>query len=174
MRRASTISTNASRWWGWMIGLALVVGGILLVIALYGDTVQRQAGGEPVVAAKPVSDDRVHTVDEAILFGAPESLLAGTEVDLAGLRVTRVLGPQVFYVARIGDAIGRQVPVFLPDRGAAASIEPGIRLSALSGRLEAVEQADLDRWALAPEETARLRDSAVYLRADRITTADRR
>jgi hypothetical protein len=174
MPRAQTITSTASRWWGWGIGVLLVVGGILLVIALFGEAVEREAGNEVAVAPKPVAVDRVHRVDEAMLFGARDPALAGTEVDLSDLRVTRVLGERVFYVARVGDAIGRQFPVYLADSGAGPAIEPGIQLSALTGEVRAVARADLERWALAPEETERLRDSAVYLHADAVTIAGRR
>lgn len=174
MPRAQTITSTASRWWGWIIGIMLVVGGILLLIAVFGEAVEREAGDEVALAPKPVADERVHRIDEAMLFGAPDPVLAGTEVELADLRVTRVLGDRVFYVTRIGDDIGRQFPVYLAGRGAVGDIEPGIQLSALTGKVRAVTGADLERWALAPEETERLRDLDVYLHADAVTIADRR
>lgn len=175
MTRAETISSRARRWWGWIVGVLLVVGGILLVIALFGDTVAEQAG-QPMVASKPVAaDTRLRdtrpSFDEAMLFGARDPLLAGTEVALGGLRVTRVLGDRVFYVARLGEAMGRQFVVFT-DRVPAGGIEPGIELAELTGTVRAVARADLGSWAVPPEETERIRASDVYLHAERLRIAD--
>lgn len=94
---------GGSAWWIWLVGL-IVIGVIAFILAILfkpTDTVQDTAEGPANESIAPVGPTYPTITDPAALFTESDSTLAGRPVQVANMRVDRVLNDSVFTVTPI-------------------------------------------------------------------------
>lgn len=172
--------SSGSPWWLWLLGLILLAGVIWLVAGLFDGPDAEVVAVEPDPIEAPAYETDAMTTGEitsvaTILDAANPATLAGREVQLAGMRVTEVVGDSTFYVTPTDASTDRRLFVVLDEQmnEPPANVEGRYdvtegQMVTVMGSLRALERTDPDVWGITGNEAQRMMDDAVYLRAQRL------
>jgi hypothetical protein len=173
-----TERTGGFPWWGWLLGLLLLIGLIwLLSSAFRGDDPAPVATADTTaVAPGPVTQpqDTEVLTDPRVLAAAPDArLYEGRDVRLADMRVEVAYSDSVFYAVPADDPVDRRFFVVVgnpatPGIGGPATLNVGDVVT-VHGRLEEPARNELERWDIAADERDRLmRFEDYYVRARQV------
>jgi hypothetical protein len=172
-----TERTGGFPWWGWLLGLLLLIGLIWLLSSAFrgDDRTPVTTTDTTAVAPGPVTQQDTGVLTEPrVLADAPDPrLYAGREVRLANLRVEVAYSDSVFYAVPEGAPVNRRFFVVVgnpatPGIGGPATLDVGDAVT-VHGRLEEPARNELERWDVAADERDRLiRLEDYYIRATRV------
>lgn len=196
MARIPAEKENGSNWWGWLLALLILAGGVWLVTALIGGE-EEPVADVPEVVPAPVEPPAGATVMDLATITTASTVadFFGRELQINNLYVTEVASDKAFFVCSTetgtpggpittnagGDTpcTTEEVLVVLdenpgagptPPPGSAVegavNVNPGQMLTIQNGRIGEFNRTQADQWGIGGDALALAEEDEFYIEAN--------
>ncbi len=171
-------------WWTWLLALLAAIALIWFLSDLFmddPDEVDDLGENVEVMEEPAVNDVDANTgllTSAALLLDNPTTYV-GREVEFENMRVTSVVGDSTFYASPVEGDVDRRFFVVLDEERTpgTSGIEGRYDVNAgqlltIYGTVRRLGQSDPAMWGITGDESQRMMDDAIYIRAQRLDISE--